>query len=338
MRAKQLASTIKALFPIQRTVCIEGPPGGGKTSIVQQAARELGVHYIERHMPTMLVEDFGVPDMMQSGPSFGYKLPDWFPFVGSRYDDGKGGILCFDDRNQANADLQKVLANICQARNLHGKPLADGWMVVSTGNRQSDRAGANKVLSHLRNRETILPLETHLDDWCRWAADNRVRPEVIAFLRFRPELLHAFDPQHDVNPTPRSWVEGVSDVLGVVPVEAEYECFMGAVGEGPAAEITSFMKIYRQLPDASVVWQAPRTVAIPTELSVQYATVAQLAQLVDVSTIDAFATYLDRYKAAPVNRADFSILGMTMATKRDKTLQNTKTFTDWAIANHDVLF
>ena len=26
-----------------------------------------------------------------------------------------GGILLFDDRNQANADLQKVLANICQA-------------------------------------------------------------------------------------------------------------------------------------------------------------------------------------------------------------------------------
>ena len=78
--------------------------------------------------------------------------------------------------------IQKVLANICQARNLHGVPLADGWMVASTGNRQSDRAGANRVLSHLRNRETVVEFETHLDDWCSWAIDHNVKPEVISFI------------------------------------------------------------------------------------------------------------------------------------------------------------
>ena len=149
--------------PNQRTISIEGSPGGGKTTIVQEVAKELGVGYIEKHMPTMLVEDFGIlypngDDMLH------YKLPDWFPYEG-RDDIPDEGILCFDDRNQASADLQKVLANICQARNLHGKPMKKGWMVVSTGNRQSDRAGANRVLSHLRNRETVYELETHLDDW-----------------------------------------------------------------------------------------------------------------------------------------------------------------------------
>ena len=79
--------------------------------------------------------------------------------------------------------MQKVLANICQARNLHGKALKKGWMVVSTGNRQSDRAGANRVLSHLRNRETVYELETHLDDWTSWAIDHGVKPVVISFIR-----------------------------------------------------------------------------------------------------------------------------------------------------------
>jgi len=60
MRATLLKETIKSLFPIQRTICIEGSPGGGKTTIVQQVAEELGVPCIERHMPTMLVEDFGI--------------------------------------------------------------------------------------------------------------------------------------------------------------------------------------------------------------------------------------------------------------------------------------
>ena len=234
MRATLLKDTIKRLFPIKRTISIEGSPGGGKTTIVQEVAKELGVGYIEKHMPTMLVEDFGIlypngDDMLH------YKLPDWFPYEG-RDDIPDEGILCFDDRNQASADLQKVLANICQARNLHGKPMKKGWMVVSTGNRQSDRAGANRVLSHLRNRETVYELETHLDDWTSWAIDHGVKPVVISFIRFRTALLHDFDPQRDVNPSPRSWVEGVANMIGVVPTEAEFETVKGAVGEGCAAE------------------------------------------------------------------------------------------------------
>ena len=138
----------------------------------------------------------------------------------ARIDIPDEGILCFDDRNQAPADIQKVLANILQARTLHGVPLKKGWHCISTGNRQSDRAGANRILSHLRNRETVIELETHLDDWTSWAIENDVKPELISFIRFRPNLLHDFDPQRDINPTPRSWVEGVSDVIGIVPADA----------------------------------------------------------------------------------------------------------------------
>lgn len=43
MRAELLKQTIKSLFPIQRTIAIEGAPGGGKTTIVHEAADELGV-------------------------------------------------------------------------------------------------------------------------------------------------------------------------------------------------------------------------------------------------------------------------------------------------------
>ena len=53
MRATLLKQTIQSLFPIQRTLCIEGPPGGGKTTIVQEVAQSLDVPYIERHRPTM---------------------------------------------------------------------------------------------------------------------------------------------------------------------------------------------------------------------------------------------------------------------------------------------
>lgn len=330
MRATLLKDTIKRLFPTKRTICIEGSPGGGKTTIVQQVAKELGVGYIEKHMPTMLVEDFGIlypngDDMLH------YKLPDWFPYEG-RTDIPDEGILCFDDRNQASADLQKVLANICQARNLHGKPMKKGWMVVSTGNRQADRAGANRVLSHLRNRETVYELETHLDDWRGWAIDNNVQPVVISFIGFRTALLHDFDPQRDVNPSPRAWVEGVSDMIGIVPTEAEFETFKGAVGEGCAAEFSGFLKIERKLPNPDTIIQSPMSVAVPDDPATCYALTGALGER---ATVDNFGNIV---KFAERMSPEFSVLCVSYASRKNPDLASHEAFTKWAINHQDVLF
>lgn len=330
MRPQTLTATLKSLVGIKRTVCVEGPPGGGKTTIVQDVAESLGYHYVERHLPTMLVEDFGIPVI--DGPTLAYKIPDWFPAKGSSYDDGRGGVLCFDDRNQANADIQKVLANICQARTLHGVPMADGWSVVSTGNRQSDRAGANRVLSHLRNRETVLELVTHLDDSTTWMIANDVRPEVVAFLRFRPNLLHDFDAQRDSNPTPRSWVEGVSAILGAVPHEAEYECFKGAVGEGAAAEFTGFMRIYRKLPNPDAILMNPTTADVPSDPATLYALSGALAERASEANFDRLTTYTERMPK------EFSVLSVSYACRKKPELANTAAFTQWAVKHQSVLF
>ena len=330
MRPQLMKSTLAALIGAKRTVCIEGPPGGGKTTITQEVARDLGLQYIERHMPTMLVEDFGIPYL--GDETLTYKIPDWFPAVGSKHDTGTGGVLCFDDRNQANADLQKVLANICQARNLHGVPMAGGWSVVSTGNRQSDRAGANRVLSHLRNRETVLELETHLDDSSAWMLANGVAPEVVSFLRFRPNLLHDFDPQRDCNPTPRSWVEGVSAVLGVVPPDAEYECFKGAVGEGAAAEFVGFLRIFRKLPNPDTILLTPDTSEVPTDPATLYALSGALAIRASDSNFARVCTYCERMPP------EFSVLTVTMACRRNAALASTAAFTQWAVKHQHVMF
>lgn len=328
MRATLLKQTIRDLFPKQRTICIEGSPGGGKTTIVHEVATDLDIPCIERHMPTMLVEDFGILFPEPDG-SLKYKLPDWFPVKGKA---PERGILLFDDRNQANADLQKVLANICQARTLHGVEMPDGWQVISTGNRQSDRAGANRVLSHLRNRETVLELETHLDDWTTWAIDNDVKPEVISFIRFRPNLLHDFDAQRDQNATPRSWVEGVSDVLGTVSPDAEYECFKGAVGEGAAAEFVGFMRIFRKLPNPDAILLNPTTADVPTDPATLYALAGSLAERASEGNFERVCTYAERMPP------EFSVLTISYAARKKPELSDTQAFTKWAIAHQDVLF
>lgn len=329
MKPTLLKETLKALYKIQRTVCIEGAPGGGKTTIVHEVADELGIPCIERHMPTMLVEDFGVLFPSKDNDTMHYRLPDWFPVKGKA---PEHGILLFDDRNQANGDLQKVLANICQARTLHGVSMPDGWMVVSTGNRQSDRAGANRILTHLRNRETVLEFDTNIDDWTQWAMTHDVKTEVVAFLNLRADLLHKFDPQAEQNPTPRSWVEGVSAVMGCVSADAEFEAFKGAVGEGAAAEFVGFLRVFMTLPDKNDIIRSPDTAPILTEPSAQYAVSAACANWATKANFGALLRYLDRM--AP----EFSVLAVMMAVKRDIGLSATKEFTQWSITHKDVIF
>jgi hypothetical protein len=210
--------------------------------------------------------------------------------------------------------------------------MADGWQVVSTGNRQSDRAGATRTLSHLANRETSIELETDLNDSTKWMIDHGVRPEVVSFLRFRPNLLHDFDPQRDANPSPRMWVEGISNILGVVPSEAEYECFKGAVGEGPSAEFVGYLRIFRKLPNPDAILMNPNTADVPTDPATLYALSGALSHRATDGNFERVCTYSERMPP------EFSVLTISSAVRKNPDLCNTQAFTKWSIEHQDVLF
>ena len=332
MRAELLKNTLKDLFYSKRAVMVESEPGGGKTEIVGQVAKELGVEFIHKHIPTMLVEDFGIP--FPTGDALTYKIQSWFP-----RNPEWTGILLFDDSKQGGNDLQKVMANMIQARELHGVPLPRGCQIVMTGNRTQDRAGANRMLTHFSNRYTRIELETHIDDWTKYAIDRKpkpVKPEVISMVRMRPNLLHDFDPQRDANPTPRAWVEGVSDLLGTVPPEAEYEVFKGSVGEGAASEFMAMLKTHRSLPDPQSIVASPMTAMVAEGTDKNMVNYALAGALSHIATRENFGNIIKYTNRIP---DEFGVLTVTLAMRRDVTLSETKAFTDWSVTvGNAVLF
>ena len=122
----------------------------------------------------------------------------------------------------------------------------------------------------LRNRFVHLELEADLSDWCRWAVGAGVRPEIIAFLRFKPDLLHAADTTSDANawPTPRSWEMASHVLCGVArrqntafltgAGEFEAQLLDGTVGQAASAELLAFLRLFRQLP------RSTRSCSIPS--------------------------------------------------------------------------
>lgn len=325
MRPTTLAATLAAMVKIGRATHIEGPPGLGKTQIVSQVAKDLGIGFAQLHAPLMQPEDYGMPVVNAARDGVKFVVPtEKFPIEGAdNWPDN--GILLIDELPQADNAGQKILANLIQEREIHGQHLKPGWTIVSTGNRAADRAGANRILSHLRNRVTTLEFEPHLDDWCDWALNNGIHAGVISFLRFKANLLSAFDPQLDINPTPRAWAEGVSPVIDNVPEAAEFECIKGAVGEGAAAEFAAFLKIMRKLPNPDVILMTPDTSEVPTDPSTLYALSGALSARASDANFERVMAYSKRMPP------EFMVLVVRDAVKRDKNIQNTKAFIDWAV-------
>ena len=330
MKSEDIVSLIKELYPIKRSICLESSPGCGKTQIVKQAAAELGVPLILVHAPTMLVEDTGVPWPKEDEEYFKYKLPYWFPKP-----DQPEGILLFDDRNQVNEDIQKVLANLIQERTLHGYSLPEGWMIISTGNRVKDKTGSRKVLSHLRNRETVIEYEPSLKGWTEWAVSNGVSETTVGFINFRPELLNKYDPDKDINPTPRAWVEGVDSVLGSVSREHWRSVVLGSVGEGAADEYMGWIKIAEQMVDLNALIQDieddPYKAYLPSDSMMSYAIISGLAFRTNNKNLGKLIKYAERISM------EFVVLLIMIARNADPNIIKNKDYIDFLITNQNIV-
>jgi len=325
MKPSELKKSIAARHKagIERAIHIKGAPGGGKTEIAGQAAKELGIGYKVIHAPLLQPEDYGFPVIAKERNNVDFVVSsEKFPIEGSDCPDE--GILLIDELPQADNSAQKILANLLQAREIHGKKIKKGWTIVSTGNRTTDRAGANQLLSHLKDRVTEIDLDISVDDWTEWALANNIKLEVIGFVRFRPALLSAFDPQQEKSPTPRGWCQGVSAALGVVDPSLEFEFFKGDVGEAAAAEFCGFLKIFRELPSPDAILISPATTAVPTGSSVLYAIAGALAARTTGDNFDRVMTYVSRMPK------EFSVLFIREAIRRNKDLQTTTEFIKWS--------
>jgi len=299
-------------------------PGVGKTQSTRQAAAQAGVGFIHIHGPTMPAEDFGVPVPVNGSLEFVLPL-NKFPFEG---DDTfpEFGFINVDELAGMNNDQQKVMANMMQERELHGRRLKPGWMFVATGNRQEDRAGANRILSHLNDRYITVHYEMKTDDWIEWALTiGQVAPEVVSFLQWRSDLLApTFDPNADKNPTPRGWAERVSPAIATTPRAGLFEVIKGSVGEGAAVEFMAFNETYMQLPDPDLVLAKPDTYHVPDEAHILYALIGALIARVRPETFQAFVTYITRMPP------EFMVMAMRNAITANGQLTQTTAFTKWA--------
>ena len=319
-----------ASYKHRQPVMLTGKPGIGKTAMVEAACSELGIGFIDFRGSTRDIADIGgmrVPDektgkMRWYAPS---DLPD-------EKVHGKQGIMFFDEINAMPLSHQVAVYGIMQERRIGDWRAPAGWSFAAAGNSIQDRAGAQRMSTALANRMRHVFVKEDLDVWIKQYAAEHVDPRGVAFLKLRPELFHVMPTADQLAfPSPRSW----TNAFACLDDDADTRLHMwaGSVGDGAAAELSSFMELYESLGGVvDDIINDPDNATLPSDSkpNIQYAVSAACAKIMSRKNIKNVVRYLDRLPE------EYSVFAMRHAVKRDKTLCNTAVYSQWEISHQGV--
>jgi hypothetical protein len=164
-------------------------------------------------------------------------------------------------------------------RRLGEYKVPDGWVIFAAGNRQGDRGVTYAMPAPLANRFTHYEVEAFLDDWVDWANANGIDTRVIAFLRFRPDLLFSFDPAHTpiAFPSPRSWEYAHRALQKFDRTALLADALVGCVGQSAGLELKTFVDNMNQMPDIDAIINGADA-EVPQGVDLQYGVAAALVR------------------------------------------------------------
>lgn len=325
-KPSQIMAALRAMVLALRPVFLWGPPGIGKSQIFAKVAVDLG-RELRDVRATLLdpVDLRGLPVLDKAT-----RMTSWFPpaFLPTEGE----GILLLDELNAAAPSVQTACLQLILDRRVGEYILPEGWVAMAAGNRVTDGATGTRMSSALSNRFVHLEMAPDLDDWSAWAMAAGIDPVLIAFLRFRPNLLHEHSSKERAFPTPRSW-EFVGEITkaGVGDRMIELALIEGAVGQGAATEFVAFLDLYRKLPSIDAIILNPSAGDAPTDPATRYAVTFALASKATGQNWRNVLAYFDRLPE------EYAVLGVKHATTRDPKLANTVEFTKWAVAHAHIL-
>ena len=248
-----------------------GPPGVGKSSIFQSVCNAEGIELIDIRLAQRDPVDIRGLPVPKDDAVHWLLSADWPRDPESR------GIILFDELTAADRMLQVAVYELILDRRLGNLyTLPDGWLVCAAGNRHEDGAVATAFSSALANRFCHLELMPELPEWVRWAQASGVHPDVIAFLRFRPECFFSREGCLERGwPSPRSW-ERVSGVLHARDRDALTRrsaelMVQGLVGAATGSELLAFLSWQANVPDVAAMMRGDAEVTIPERADVRYA-------------------------------------------------------------------
>ena len=249
--ALQAKKSLLKAFQVKRPLFLWGPPGIGKSELVEGITNDLNGLMIDLRLGQMEPTDIrGIPfynkDIGKMDWAPPVELPDeetaaQYPIV----------VLFLDELNSAAPSVQSAAYQLILNRRIGKYKLPDNVVMVAAGNRESDKGVTYRMPTPLANRFIHQEMKVDFPSWLEWAVNNRVHKDVVGYLSFAKQDLYDFDAKSASRAfaTPRSWTF-VSQLLDdASDDDTTMNLIAGTVGEGLAVKFMAHKKVAGKMPN-----------------------------------------------------------------------------------------
>jgi hypothetical protein len=247
----QARKSLLEAFRVKRPVFLWGPPGIGKSELVEGITKDLGGLMIDLRLGQMEPTDIrGIPFYNKDKNIMEYAPPGDLPDAetASQY---PVVVLFLDEMNSAPASVQSAAYQLILNRRVGKYVLPDNVVMVAAGNRESDKGVTYRMPTPLSNRFIHQEMRVDFASWQEWAVENKIHKDVVGYLSFAKQDLYDFDAKSSSRAfaTPRSW-SFVSQLLNdSVDDETAMNLIAGTVGEGLAVKFMAHRKVAGRMPN-----------------------------------------------------------------------------------------
>jgi hypothetical protein len=266
-------TSIKHAMKKKRPIFLWGPPGIGKSEVVEQITNSLpNSHLIDIRLSLWEPTDIkGIPYFDSNSGTMVWGSPGELPSeeFAKQFDHI---VLFLDEMNSAAPAVQAAAYQLILNRKVGTYKLPDNVSIVAAGNRDADKGVTYRMPAPLANRFIHLELAVSFNDWFDWAVENKIHNDVVGFLQFSKKDLYDFDPKSPSRSfaTPRTW-SFVSELIeDDLDNETTTDLVSGAVGEGLAVKFMAHRKVAASMPNPSDILSGKVKELKQTEISAMY--------------------------------------------------------------------
>lgn len=336
VNAEELRECLIEDLKVGLTPMVASSPGMGKSDIIRSIAANFKLKVIDFRVSQCEPVDMqGYPGVIDGRMTF--HIPEYFPIETDSIPEGYDGWLLFlDEFNSGNKQTEAAAYKLILDREVYKHKLHPKCVIAAAGNLTTDRAIVNTQSTATTSRLTHYRMRIDHKVWVDWANSHDIDHRIISLIKFKPEILHKFDPSTNelTFPCPRTWEFASKVITNKKAIDSITKTRLaGTIGEGATVELATYADIYLNLPTIEEILKNPKSGwKVPKEPSERYAVTTMLAHNSTRDNIDKIVIAINRLPT------EMQIVTFRDIYKRAPKLKGHPIIKEWIASNSSLIF